>query len=108
MSVDGIRYSAKGTLIGTAGIEGISNPVQPKPGLQPVKFGDVLLDAIKETDKLEKIADKKVTDLMVSSTPQSPHDAMISLEKADLAFQLMNQVRSKIIRAYEDLMRTQV
>jgi flagellar hook-basal body complex protein FliE len=33
---------------------------------------------------------------------------MIALEKADIAFQLLMQVRNKIISAYETVMRTQV
>jgi flagellar hook-basal body complex protein FliE len=36
------------------------------------------------------------------------HEAMIALEKADVAFQLMNNIRMKITRAYEEVMRTQV
>jgi flagellar hook-basal body complex protein FliE len=36
------------------------------------------------------------------------HEAMIALEKADIAFQLMTSIKSKIIRAYEEVMRTQV
>jgi flagellar hook-basal body complex protein FliE len=33
---------------------------------------------------------------------------MIAIEKADLTFQLMMQVRNKIISAYEEIMRMQV
>ena len=36
------------------------------------------------------------------------HEAMIALEKADIAFQLMNTIRGKIVRAYEEVMRMQV
>jgi flagellar hook-basal body complex protein FliE len=32
---------------------------------------------------------------------------MISLEKADVAFQLMMQIRNKVIAAYETVMRMQ-
>jgi flagellar hook-basal body complex protein FliE len=33
---------------------------------------------------------------------------MVALEKADVAFQLMSAIRGKIVRAYEEVMRTQV
>jgi flagellar hook-basal body complex protein FliE len=39
---------------------------------------------------------------------QDIHNTMIAIEKADLTFQLMMQVRNKIISAYEDIMRMQV
>jgi flagellar hook-basal body complex protein FliE len=70
-------------------------------------FNDMLGKAIKEVDALHHQADAKVEEL-VTGKNDNPHDAMIALEKADVAFQLMNQVRSKIIRAYEEIIRTQV
>jgi flagellar hook-basal body complex protein FliE len=33
---------------------------------------------------------------------------MIAMEKADVAFKLIMQIRSKVISAYETIMRTQV
>ncbi len=33
---------------------------------------------------------------------------MIAVEKADMTFQLMMQIRNKIISAYEEIMRMQV
>jgi flagellar hook-basal body complex protein FliE len=33
---------------------------------------------------------------------------MIAIEKADATFQLMMQIRNKIINAYEEIMRMQV
>jgi flagellar hook-basal body complex protein FliE len=33
---------------------------------------------------------------------------MIALEKADLSFQLMMQVRNKIVQAYQEVMKAQV
>ena len=35
------------------------------------------------------------------------HSAMIAVEKADLSFQLMMQVRSKIVAAYQEISRMQ-
>ncbi len=36
------------------------------------------------------------------------HNTMIALEKAEVSFQLMMQVRNKIVTAYETIMRTGV
>lgn len=35
------------------------------------------------------------------------HSALIAVEKADLSFQLMMQVRNKIVSAYEEISRMQ-
>jgi DNA-binding NtrC family response regulator len=40
--------------------------------------------------------------------PKDVHQAMIAPEQANLAFRLMIQVRSKMIAAYEEIMRMQV
>lgn len=92
------------------GIQGISEPAaSAAPEVQKGKgFGAMLTDALKEVDQLQKVADDKSTALTVGGDGVTPHDAMIALEKADVAFQLMSAVRNKIVRAYEEVMRTQV
>ncbi len=83
----------------------------PKPSEKAEKtssFGDVLSSAMQEVDQLQGVADKKIEDLTLGKGGVTTHDAMIAMEKADLAFTLMNTVRSKIIRAYEEVIRTQV
>jgi flagellar hook-basal body complex protein FliE len=35
------------------------------------------------------------------------HDAMIAVQKADLSFQLMMQVRNKVVAAYQEVERMQ-
>ena len=92
-------------------IEGIIKP-ESNPGVEPTKqgqpgFGDMLSNAIKEVDGMQKNAHEQVEGLVLGKNA-NPHEAMIALEKADVAFQLMNAVRSKIVRAYEEVMRAQV
>ena len=65
-------------------------------------------NAIKEVDSMQKQADNQVEGLTLRKEGYTTHGAMLALEKADAAFQLMNNIRSKIIRAYEDVLRTQV
>ena len=72
-----------------------------------VSFGDVLKDSIKKVGELEKQANGEVEKLAKMET-QDIHNTMIAIEKADLSFQLMMQVRNKIINAYEEIMRMQV
>ncbi len=92
-------------------IESITKP-EPKSVETPTKdgkgFGEMLTSAIREVDDLQKSADGGVENLVLGKGGTTPHEAMVALEKADIAFQLMNSVRSKIIRAYEEVMRSQV
>jgi flagellar hook-basal body complex protein FliE len=39
---------------------------------------------------------------------QDVHNTMISAQKADLSFQMMMQIRNKIIDAYQEIMKIQV
>ncbi len=70
-------------------------------------FGDVLKDSIKKVVELEKDADKEVEKL-VKMENTDIQTTMIAIEKADLSFQMMMQIRNKIISAYEEIMRMQV
>ena len=70
-------------------------------------FGDVLKDSIKKVGELDKEASQEVEKL-VKMESGDIHNTMIAIEKADLSFQMMMQIRNKIISAYEEIMRIQV
>lgn len=70
-------------------------------------FGDVLKDSIKKVGELEKEAGQEVEKL-VKMESGDIHNTMIAIEKADISFQMMMQIRNKIISAYEEIMRIQV
>lgn len=71
-------------------------------------FGQFLKEAVEDVNHMQNAADKQIQGLVTNQPGFTSHEAMIALEKADVAFQLMNAVRSKIVRAYEEVMRTQV
>lgn len=74
---------------------------------QEGSFLDTLTDAIGEVDKLHKEADLAVEEL-ATGRETDIHNTMIALEKAEVSFQLMMNVRNKIVTAYETIMRTNV
>lgn len=69
-------------------------------------FRDVLHSAIDDIHQLEGQAEAKVAGVL-SGNGADVHSAMIAVEKADLSFQLMMQVRNKIVSAYEEISRMQ-
>lgn len=72
-----------------------------------VSFADVLKDSISKVSELEKDANQQ-TENLVKMEGQDIHNTMIAVEKADMSFQLMMQIRNKIITAYEEIMKMQV
>lgn len=66
-----------------------------------------LKDAIAKVGEAQAQADGSVQALMSGQTTNL-HETMIALEKADVSFQLMLQVRNKIVGAYEEIMRMQL
>ncbi len=70
-------------------------------------FGEVLADSLAQVNQLQTEADKAITELATGG-PTTLHDTMLALEKADLSFRLMMQVRNKIVEAYQEVVRMQV
>jgi len=79
----------------------LRSPTGSEPG-----FRDVLHSAIDDIQQLEGQAESKVAGV-IEGTGTDVHSAMIAVEKADLSFQLMMQVRNKIVSAYEEISRMQ-
>jgi flagellar hook-basal body complex protein FliE len=61
-----------------------------------------LRDAVDQVDALSLDARYKVSSV-IEGGGGDVHDAMIAVEKADLSFQLMLQVRNKVVQAYQQI-----
>lgn len=70
------------------------------------EFGSALQNVMDQVDSLQSDAGTKVKELF-QGNGQDLHTAMIAVEKADLSFQLMMQVRNKIIQAYQTVSQMQ-
>ena len=60
-----------------------------------------------KVNELQQGADKAIKGLAKGEV-ENVHDTMIAIEKANISFNLMVQVRNKLVQAYEEVMRTQV
>ncbi len=69
-------------------------------------FGDELKAAIEQVDKVQDEADFQVGNLL-QENEQDVHSTMIAVEKAELSFQLMMQMRNKVVNAYQEIARMQ-
>ena len=71
-----------------------------------ISFSDMFDQAVFHVDQLQAEANQKVG-AMLGGDSGDVHDAMIAVQKADLSFQLMMQVRNKVIQAYQEVERMQ-
>ncbi len=71
-----------------------------------VNFGDVLKSAVQGVNQLNDSAASQVSNLLQNGSGDV-NSVMIAVEKADVSFQLMMQVRNKIVSAYQDIEKMQ-
>jgi flagellar hook-basal body complex protein FliE len=71
-----------------------------------LNFGDVLQNAVAGVDNLNNSAGAQISNLLQGGSGDMT-SVMIAVEKADASFQLMMQVRNKIVNAYQDIEKMQ-
>ncbi len=71
------------------------------------KFGNVLTQAMQEIDHLQNESHREI-EKVLGGDITDVHSAMIAMQKADLSFQMMMQIRNKLVEAYHEIMRMQV
>jgi flagellar hook-basal body complex protein FliE len=71
------------------------------------EFGSYLKDALGEANQLQQVADKAIQQL-VAEGKGDLQDTMVAMEKADISFRFMMQVRNKVLEAYQEIIRMQV
>lgn len=99
MAMNGIR--ALGSISPQSAYLGQSKPVTKGD------FGSQLTQAIDSVNQAQVQRDQLVEG-MVRGEALEVHDIMSAAEEAQLAFDLMLEVRNKLLEAYQEVMRMQV
>lgn len=73
-----------------------------------VDFSETLKAAVDKTNHLQQTAKQMTRDFVNGESNTGLHDVMISLQKANITFQGMVQVRNKLVTAYQEIMNMQV
>ena len=77
-------------------------------GSAPEKgFGEFLTESLQKVNDLQKDADAATVQI-AEGGEAGIQEAMVAIEKADVAFKLMMEVRQKILDAYQEITRMQV
>ena len=93
-------------------IQSIQTPLV-SPGLAPrsaapndaagqTPFKNILLEALDQVNSMQEQADQAVQQL-VTGGDVNPAEVLTSLQKADMSFRLMLQIRNKLVQAYQEV-----
>jgi len=86
------------------------SPLQSSASVSPGgggHFANMLGDMVNEVAQKQADAGSAVTGLL-SGQNVSLHQAMISMEEANVSFQMMVEVRNRLLDSYQELMRMQI
>lgn len=73
-----------------------------------VDFSEKLKAAVDQVNNAHQVADKLSAQFVSGESNVDLHEVMISLQKANVSFQSMIQVRNKLVTAYQEIMNMQV
>ena len=86
---------------------GSSGPAAAQEGAGGGSFADTLLNSINKVNDLQNTANNSA-EAIAGGKSSNIHQTMIDMEKANDSFELMMQVRNKIITAYNSIMNMQI
>ncbi|MFH1092028.1 MAG: flagellar hook-basal body complex protein FliE [Pseudomonadota bacterium] len=70
-------------------------------------FKEALIKSLEETSELQQDAHLAMEKL-ASGRTKNLHETMMAVQKAEISFKMLTQVRNKILNAYQEIMRMQV
>jgi flagellar hook-basal body complex protein FliE len=91
--------------VGAASSQPLVTPHNPTPS--DARFKDLLFDSIQQVNSMQQEANRAVESLMTGG-PVSPAQVLTAVQKADLAFKLLMQIRNKLVQAYQEVQNVRV
>ena len=109
------QSSEMGQNIGTSRNNAVGNGVEviPNDKTTPTErvtapgFAQKFENFIKGVDQKKKISKRETQDLILGRS-DNIHEAVVKSQEAGVAFNLMIEVRNKLVQSYKELMRMQV
>jgi len=80
---------------------------KPPSGADGASFKDYLLSSIQEVNAMQQTADQAVENLVTGGNVH-PAEVLTAVQKADIAFRMMVQIRNKIVQAYQEVQNMRV
>jgi len=82
-------------------------PLAPGAGQETGSFKDFLLDSIQQVNVMQQDADRAVEKL-VAGGDVNPAEVLTAVQKADIAFRMMMQIRNKVVQAYQEVQNIRI
>lgn len=83
------------------GLDGL--PVEPSTS----SFRDFLANSIQEVNQMQQAAEA-ATEQLATGGDVNPAEVLTAVQKADIAFRMMMQIRNKAVQAYEEIKNIRV
>ena len=100
--------------IQSLGMQDEVGPVAPLPSVASgaaqgtqAPFGQMVTEGLQNLNEQLKTSQADLQALALGET-QNLHEVMVRLEESRIAFQLMLQVRNRVLESYQEVMRMQV
>jgi len=81
--------------------------IKPAGGQPDGSFKDFLVNSIQEVNSMQQAADQAVEKL-AAGQDVNPAEVLTAVQKADIAFRMMMQIRNKLIQAYQEVQNIRV
>jgi flagellar hook-basal body complex protein FliE len=111
MSLQGITQPGTGAITGltprlghTVGFPG--EPLSPTEQKR-VSFRDLVLGSVQEVNQMQQNADFAVETMMTGGDIGTA-EVLTAVQKADIAFKLMMQIRNKLVSAFQEIQNIRV
>lgn len=81
-------------------------PIGQESEKETLSFKELMGNMVSEVDRLQKDADTAITDL-VAGRRSDVHNIAIKMDEAGVAFDLMMQIRNKMVEGFKEISKMQ-
>ncbi len=74
----------------------------PQNSIEKPEFKNFLIESLEQVNNMQADADKAVETLMTGGDV-NPAEVLTAVQKADLTFRMMMQIRNKLVTAYQEI-----
>ncbi len=107
MSVNGIDQML-GELLAISAKAANAPSAPASGGVAPVDFASLLKSSIDQVNQAQQQSQAMQKQFELGAPDTNLQDVMVSLQKANISFETMVQVRNKLVSAYQEIMNIQV
>jgi flagellar hook-basal body complex protein FliE len=88
--------------------DAIGQAVKPGDAVQASSFADVLKQGLGQVNQVQQRADQLSTAFQRGEAGVELSDVMIEMQKANVSFRAVTEVRNRMVSAYQEIMNMQI